>query len=298
VRIAIVVAALAGCGFQVTPSPFGDGGPDGDVGTGSDVPDAPGDGPVADAPDAPPANLDLDGDGIPNGSDNCPTIANATQWNEDGDTLGDVCDPCPQYAALQIDTDGDGIGDACDPRPTTPGDTLVLFEGFNTPGALPAGWSSSGGGSWAVANGRASFTPGSNAAGFALWALPAAGDHTVDSQAITGAIVSPTPQVIATVIDATTTLDKFFMCSVSVYETLFRLARWNGAWSELSSGGASPAPPNTYTIVARSSGAGETCRIGSSVFSGGVSTNAGTRVGFRSVNVNVSFPYIAIYRSP
>ncbi len=96
---------------------------------------------------------DADGDGVPNPSDNCPTVANAGQVDTDSDGQGDACDPdddndgfpdgvdsCPKVAGTangcpdndgdgianpndncpstangdQTDTDGDGQGDACD----------------------------------------------------------------------------------------------------------------------------------------------------------------------------------------
>ena len=61
---------------------------------------------------------DLDGDGIPNTSDNCPTVANSDQANNDTDALGDSCDNCPFVANPdQADTDGDKVGDACDNCP-------------------------------------------------------------------------------------------------------------------------------------------------------------------------------------
>jgi hypothetical protein len=66
---------------------------------------------------------DTDGDGVPDASDNCPTISNAGQANADGDTAGDACDLCPGTAPAaavdangcsqaQVDADADGD---CDP---------------------------------------------------------------------------------------------------------------------------------------------------------------------------------------
>ncbi|MFP4601235.1 MAG: endonuclease I family protein, partial [Persicimonas sp.] len=36
---------------------------------------------------------DADGDGVPDGEDNCPTVSNPDQIDTDGDGLGDACDP-------------------------------------------------------------------------------------------------------------------------------------------------------------------------------------------------------------
>lgn len=47
--------------------------------------------------------VDTDGDGIVDGADNCPTVANADQANYDGDSAGDACDD---------DDDNDGMPDA------------------------------------------------------------------------------------------------------------------------------------------------------------------------------------------
>jgi hypothetical protein len=49
---------------------------------------------------------DVDGDTVANGADNCPTVANTDQANQDGDTLGDACDN---------DDDGNGIPDTAPP---------------------------------------------------------------------------------------------------------------------------------------------------------------------------------------
>ncbi|MBX3204335.1 MAG: amidohydrolase family protein [Labilithrix sp.] len=79
---------------------------------------------------------DIDGDGIPNAKDNCPTVwnparplDNGVQENSDGDDLGDACDPCPfdknsttctKPSAVKLDTDGDGIENTKDNCPNTP----------------------------------------------------------------------------------------------------------------------------------------------------------------------------------
>src|SRR3989339_214368 len=48
---------------------------------------------------------DDDNDGVPDTTDNCPTVANTNQANADGDGQGDVCD---------LDDDNDGVPDTTD----------------------------------------------------------------------------------------------------------------------------------------------------------------------------------------
>jgi hypothetical protein len=95
----------------------------------------------------PPARIDLDQDGVLDGVDNCPDLANPDQANSDGDIAGDVCDLCPEDPGKvepglcgcggiegdpdedgvlcadncpftanpgQADSDGDGRGDFCE----------------------------------------------------------------------------------------------------------------------------------------------------------------------------------------
>ncbi|MFN7951120.1 MAG: thrombospondin type 3 repeat-containing protein [bacterium] len=63
--------------------------------------------------------LDGDGDGVPDASDNCPTVSNSNQADADGDHVGDKCDNCKNAAnSNQADGDHDGDGDACDNCPS------------------------------------------------------------------------------------------------------------------------------------------------------------------------------------
>jgi hypothetical protein len=77
---------------------------------------------------------DLDGDSVPDGVDNCPTVANQSQSDGDADGVGDACDNClavanPRVAADylaqnpwatltggQRDDDHDGYGNRCDAK--------------------------------------------------------------------------------------------------------------------------------------------------------------------------------------
>ena len=72
------------------------------------------------------AELDGDGDGILDGSDNCPQVANADQINTDGrDDGGDACDG---------DDDEDGIPDAEDNCPLTPNSDQANSDGLDDGG--------------------------------------------------------------------------------------------------------------------------------------------------------------------
>ncbi len=85
-------------------------------------------------------NLDLDGDGILNGVDQCPEIVGIAAQHgcpdidSDGDGILDQADACPQVPGVasqkgcpEPDTDGDGIIDALDDCPTVKG--LAQFHG-------------------------------------------------------------------------------------------------------------------------------------------------------------------------
>jgi Tol biopolymer transport system component len=61
------------------------------------------------------ANPDVDGDGVPDGIDNCPTVANPGQEDTDGDGLGNACDPTPTGEFPVIAQHDDIIAEATGP---------------------------------------------------------------------------------------------------------------------------------------------------------------------------------------
>ncbi|MBA3393487.1 MAG: hypothetical protein H0T89_12635 [Deltaproteobacteria bacterium] len=120
------------------------GGNTGQCGGPSTGDGGPGDGVMIDGS----PGVDTDGDGVSDDIDNCLMMMNPNQANEDNDSLGDICDPCP-VSANNVDTDGDSVGDGCEPIASGT-DKLLLFEGFHDPvtpaGALVLGnWTFSGG---------------------------------------------------------------------------------------------------------------------------------------------------------
>ena len=135
---------------------------------GLDRPAPAGDAHAGDAPRdtlIPDVMNDRDGDGVMDLADNCPDDFNPDQGDEDTDTVGDPCDPCPVDSDNR-DTDSDGVGDMCDPRPSMPGEQFALFEGFHN--GMPSGWMVNG--SWTASGDSVMAAAGVN--GFADVYLP------------------------------------------------------------------------------------------------------------------------------
>jgi len=101
-------------------------------------------------PDAPV--VDEDADGVADGLDNCPDVANPSQVDDDRDGIGDACDNCPLVANHSQDHigDADAVGDACDPHPELDGDCLILFDTFTDPATFATHWTVLGAGTIAV----------------------------------------------------------------------------------------------------------------------------------------------------
>jgi hypothetical protein len=77
---------------------------------------------------------DSDGDGIQDGVDNCPSVANPSQANTDGDSFGNACDICPFDATNTCgaaDNDNDGVHNSIDNCPAIANPGQEDFDGDN-----------------------------------------------------------------------------------------------------------------------------------------------------------------------
>lgn len=162
VRAPALAALLLGCGcnavFGLDPVTTRDAGGDGTAAIDADPDDRDGGGTVDadDRTDAPPG-ADADGDGIPDGSDDCPTVANPHQDDADSDGVGDVCDLCPATfdSATPPNVDGDQIGDLCGDPSAASKQCVAWFDGFGTGRTTNRYASPAGHGTWALASGVA-----------------------------------------------------------------------------------------------------------------------------------------------
>jgi hypothetical protein len=158
--------------------------------------------------DAPPdgPSDDRDGDGVVNAADNCPDVANPDQGDEDTDTVGDACDPCPP-SADNTDDDNDGVANDCDPHPMIAGDHIALFEGFHQ--GKPATWKFIG--TW-TANGDDLV---GTSRGYINATLPGFSTHETVAAGATITSVTGTSYRTAGVFDNAT-----FTCNTTNYSTI------------------------------------------------------------------------------
>jgi hypothetical protein len=217
ILLTTAAAGLAGCSF--TPRA------DSDAAPGDDDPDASG---LIDAPDtddASPGDTDLDT--IPDAIDNCPTIANTAQLNEDGDDRGNACDLCPHMVGTvpgtDADGDGDGIGDQCDPRVGT--DRLVVFLGFDAPEELAAFSIRAGLNMWAISGGQLHQNNDATSAQHIVWT----------GESITGTVIAETEAHIDSIPSPSTIGSRLVAVTGGYYDP--------------------GTPPDTYACAVRASSA-------------------------------------------
>lgn len=156
---------------------------------------------------------DGDRDGAHNASDNCLTVPNPSQANEDADALGDACDPCPPDAS-NADADGDKVGDACDPNPSTPGDRIAMFEGFSA--GAPMNWHRSG--EWTIEGDHLRIIPGQNTSAW-LSTDVARGKHTITTLATFATEQSGALKSMGLIDEQTPNSDAGLICAIYIADS-------------------------------------------------------------------------------
>ncbi len=267
----------------------------------TDMPDASVDSSGPDAEiDAPP-NLDMDNDGVLNATDNCQNVANANQDNEDGDALGDVCDPCPPVAD-NTDGDGDGVGDRCDPNPATGGETIAVFEGFHA--GVPAGWVAIG--TWTQVGDDVMSTSTANTGSRLSLLVPMPNGKTTVSGSAT-VLGTPGPLSLVAVVDnhAVGSLSSIF-CGLGRQDpdpSPILVVADSGAFSTVNSAGYEMTNNATYTLRQTRNATAYACRAErgatSATVNGTFSVNNSTPgFGLITFNASARFQWTMLVKSP
>jgi hypothetical protein len=258
--------------------------------------------PPIDAPAMNP-NDDFDGDGIKNGVDNCPLIANANQHNEDGDVYGDACDPCPIIASLiEIDSDGDGVGNNCDPHPNTPGDAVYLFETFaNGVPAASVDWDPFG--PWTGANDGVAVAATNGHANLG-YTMPVTGKETIfTAVTITAVSASAVSRGAGTIDEKNAAGTDGASCEIyldSAGTTDLGVVHASaGGGTDIMSTAFTWATGTKYAIKQTRTGDTYDCEQGATKASGSLAlANQTPEVGFYIANASARFEYLYVVTSP
>ena len=243
------------------------------------------------APDLPPPPADKDGDKVPDGIDNCPTVANPSQADLDKDGKGDACDD---------DIDGDTLPNDVDPDATKA--NVVYYyktaDQLKQDGDLNGSWSTSGtklcqwnwNDTFSVIL-DPKFVPSSN--------------YLVETKVT---VVGIDPSLPAgwwpspTLLYRVGPVDSDYDCSANLGDYRLEIGKWDGTtWSSLANGTNGSLPKNgPYRLRAIVKGSSLTCQLGGtplSVSKMDPDFPTGT-VGFLTDHVRACFEYLLVVAAP
>lgn len=242
---------------------------------------------------------DPDGDGVAGAADNCPTIANPDQANEEGDRFGDACDPCPIVTDADPieDPDGDGVSEECDPFPTIPGDSIALFEGFTH---TPTGAQEFG--TWTYAGGAAQVVSSLNAVGSLTWPITG-GNETVSAHmtidTLFGDLVAR-PVGVAHEVDAAAAEAMTCVFGVNPSNSPVVAIANNKTTAALAATPTTAMVGSTRTLRSRRTGTSYACTdfSGAALMAAAPLVSVPNRVGLFARSVSAHFDWVMIIKSP
>ncbi len=136
-----------------------------------------------------------------------PDAASCGMHDEDGDGVPDGCDNCPVDAnAGQRDSDGDGVGDACDPHPGMK-DRIAYFNAFDANDLT--GWAVQGA---TISNDQVHLVVGSSGAAYAYAPFTSSGG-VLDTYATVDALHSNSYHTIEAVAQHTAGMTNGYRCA-------------------------------------------------------------------------------------
>jgi len=245
--------------------------------------------------------LDRDSDTILDDIDNCPTMANRDQANEDGDMFGNVCDPCPPAGPPgNLDPDSDGVGDACDPNPLMPGDSIAMFEGFEQ-APIATGLVTTG--MVLYPSGQAQILGSATAAGL-MWPVTASPGRvvstrfTIDAMSGPPALIGVADRVMTTGTTSGVACEAGLATDAMPKLVAVELPAIEGMFTSIAIGNGVSA-----TVAQRRSGRSYTCRVepGGQQLLSTSSTNetqSMVRAGIRSRSVSAHVDWVMIVNTP
>ncbi len=246
------------------------------------------------------STADTDNDGVTDDVDNCRTIRNMFQDNEDGDEFGDACDPCPPLGPPNnADGDLDGVGIGCDPNPNTSGDSIALFEGFERTPLNPMIVKT---GTMSFSNGQMVILGNNNTPAYMMWPVQSQVNRVVSARFRVDSLVAA-PSTLGVADRVSIVANSGVACESGLGAAGPELSLYDLPNTRRSSGSIAIGNGQTYGLAMRRMGSTWNCQFlpagqQTATNSPTNETIPDTFAGFRARNAGASVDWVMIVNIP